>query len=115
PGAEYEYKDGIIELKSGWLLVTTGAPTVFCEGSELSKVDGRVLVHAGSMPTGAQAESVADWLNANGLEQAMIMEAKRWVQGVGLAALVLSGSALLDGNRIEAQEVGEPAEAPDWQ
>lgn len=113
PGAVYETKDNHVELKDGWLLVTTGAPDVHCEGSTLSRVDGRILVHAGSMPTGAQAESVADWLHANGLEQEMITQAKRWVQGVGLAALVLSGSALLDGNHIEAQD-NEPTEVAKW-
>lgn len=113
PGAEYEFKAGIIELKSGWLLVTTGAPTVFCEGSELSKVDGRVLVHAGSMPPGERPEPVANWLKANNVETDMVNNIRHWVKGVGLAALVLSGTAMLDGQEIKSPEP-QPQSTPEW-
>jgi hypothetical protein len=113
PGTEYERHEHHIELRHGWLLVTTGAPDVHCEGSILTKVDGRVLVHATSMPSRAQAESVTDWLNANQLEMDMMMEAKRWALGVGLAALVLNGSAVLDGQEIKGPEP-ETGSAEKW-
>ncbi|MBZ0136772.1 MAG: hypothetical protein K8I27_10405 [Planctomycetes bacterium] len=113
PGAEYAYKEGIFELKSGWMLVTTGAPTVVCEGSELTKVDGRVLIHAGSMPPGERPEPVNNWLNANSVETDMVNNFKHWVKGVGLAALVLSGSAILDGQEVKAPEP-EPQSTAEW-
>lgn len=113
PGAEYEHKDGIIELKQGWLLVTTGAPTVICEGSELSSVDGRVLIHAGSMLPGERPESVANWLKANNVETDMVNNIKHWVKGVGLAALVLSGTAMLDGQEIKAPDP-QPQSTAEW-
>ena len=113
PDAVYEYIDGNIELKHGWLLVTTGAPTVMCEGSVLSKVDGRVLIHAGSMPPGERPESVVNWLNANNVETDMVNNIKHWVKGVGLAALVLSGTAMLDGQEIKAPEP-QPQSTAEW-
>lgn len=114
PGTEFETHEHHVELKDGWLLVTTGAPDVHCEGSTLTNVDGRVLVHAGSMPTGAQAKSVADWLKANELEQEMIGNSKRWITTATLAVLVLAGSAQLDGQRIEAEEEAPVATPVPW-
>lgn len=43
----------------------------------------------------------------------MIMQVKRWVQGAGMAALVLTGSAMLDGQRIQSQEEVK-IEQPRW-
>ncbi|MCA8916558.1 MAG: hypothetical protein KDB90_14225 [Planctomycetes bacterium] len=111
PGTKFERIDDRIELMDGWLLVTTGAPEVHCEGSVLNKVDGRVLAHAGGAPSDEQAEAAASWLKANNLEMGMIKDAKRWIQAAGMAALVLAGSAYLDGQRIEAQEDTGTAEA----
>ena len=113
PGAEYELVDGKIELRAGWLLVTTGAPTVTCEGSVLSNVDGRVLIHVGSMPPGERPESVENWLKANSVETDMVNNIKHWARGVGLAALVLSGTAVLDGQEIKAPEQ-EPQSTTEW-
>jgi hypothetical protein len=104
PETRYELVEGKIELQNGWLLVSTGTPAVRRGNSVLEQVDGRVLVHASGVPTREQAEAVLGWLNANGLEMVMVGEIKRWVQGLGMAALVISGSALLDGERIQAQE-----------
>jgi hypothetical protein len=101
PGAQYEFDQGFIELNQGWLLVSTGAPDVRCNGSVLSQVDGQVLVHASGVPTRGQAEAVTGWLEANRLETGMIGEMKNWARGTVLAALVLSGSAMLDGQKIE--------------
>ena len=103
-GTDYAIVDETLVLRHGWLLVTTGSLDVHCGDSRLTEVDGRVLVFAGSMPTRAEAAAVADWLNANELEIDMITQTKRWAQGLAMAALVLTGSAVLDGTRIEAEQ-----------
>ena len=106
PGTEYVVHDDHIELKQGWLLVTTGAPEIRCMGSVLSRVDGRVLLRAGSMPSHTEAEAVSAWLNENQLEKPMILDARRWIITTA-AVLVLSGSAFFDGNLIEASDKEE--------
>jgi hypothetical protein len=103
-GTDYAIVDETLVLRHGWLLVTTGSLDVHCGDSRLTEVDGRVLVFAGSMPTRAEAAAVADWLKANELEIDMITQTKRWAQGLAMAAMVLTGSAVLDGTRIEAEQ-----------
>ena len=109
-GTDCAIVDETLVLRHGWLLVTTGSLDVHCGDSRLTEVDGRVLVFAGSMPTREEAAAVADWLKANELEIDMITQTKRWAQGLALAALVLTGSAVLDGTRIEAEEKQEQNE-----
>jgi hypothetical protein len=111
PGAQYEFNEGFIALNHGWLLVSTGAPDVHCSGSVLSQVDGQVLVHAAGVPTRGQAEAVKGWLEANKLEIDMVGEMKNWARGTVMAALVLSGSAMLDGQRIEGPQ---PVATTEW-
>jgi hypothetical protein len=113
PGAEYEFNQGVIELNVGWLLVSTGAPDVLCNGSVLSQVDGQVLVHASGVPTRGQAEAVVGWLQANKLEIDMVGDMKNWARGTVMAALVLSGSAMLDGQKIEGPQPA-PVATTEW-
>jgi hypothetical protein len=114
PGTEFERLEDHIELKHGWLLVTTGTPDVHCNGSVLSQVDGRVLVHASGVPSRGQAEAVTGWLEANRLELEMVGGMKNWARGTTLAALVLSGSAMLDGQKIEGPKP-EATATTEWQ
>lgn len=113
PDAVVTEHETYIELEQGWLLVTTGSPEVRRKDSKLTDVQGRVLLHAGASPTREQIENITPWLNANQLETNMIHQPKHWIATATLAALVLSGSAILDGQRIEAQDEA-PTTEPEW-
>ncbi|MCC6464732.1 MAG: hypothetical protein IT463_05270 [Planctomycetes bacterium] len=92
-----------LELVRGWALVRTGAPGLRCGASKLTDIQGVVLLRAGSAPRDEQWEEVRNWLNENQLETDML-KTKSWVYGLALAALVIQGSAVLDGQTIKAQD-----------
>jgi hypothetical protein len=112
PGSRVaETTDGL-ELEAGWLVLKPGAPDVRRGEGRLTEIQGVVLARAGGAPSEAELAGIAEWLEQNGLEETM-WKSKSWVTGVTLAVLVLSGSAVLDGQEVEAPEP-EVAAAPEW-
>ncbi|MEE9310886.1 MAG: hypothetical protein V3V10_00610 [Planctomycetota bacterium] len=114
PDADVAQHEEYLELKRGWMLVTTGTPDVRCQSSSLTGVDGKVLLFVGSMPSREEFDSVSKWLTHNDLETEMTINPKKWVIGAALSALVLTGSALFDGNKIVAQEVEKKQQIQVW-
>lgn len=71
-----------------------------------------MLAKSGSQPNETELDAIQEWLQQNQLEEAMY-KGKRWAQGLTLAVLVFAGTALLDGQEVEAPEQETSAE-PVW-
>jgi hypothetical protein len=112
PGSRVAETPEGLELEAGWLLLRPGAPDVRRGAGSLSRIEGVALVRAGEPPTEEEFSEITVWLHHNGLEEDM-WKAKQWATGLTLAVLMLSGTAVLDGQQVEAPE-GEPAAAPEW-
>jgi hypothetical protein len=113
--AEWVLEDGVLHLESGMVLLGADAPTVVRGDSRLSALDGLALAYAGAEPDGKQLEMVLVWLEQQKVEEAMIKQASRWFGGAALAVLMLSGSAILDGQVIKAEaDDQEPPTRVEW-
>jgi predicted nucleic acid-binding Zn-ribbon protein len=93
--------DGI-ELTEGWYLLDTGSPVVKSGDSRVEQVVGRVLVKVGEIPDEPELSARAEWLKQNGVEREMLNG--NWIKAGGLAVCLLFGSAVVDGQPLQAQE-----------
>ncbi|MCC6573760.1 MAG: hypothetical protein IT462_08210 [Planctomycetes bacterium] len=107
PEAEFDRDADAILVKRGWFLIAAGAPTVKSPGVEIRQVDGTLLLRVGTSPREDEFNNpdVLAWFTRNKLELAMIKTFKRWMQVGGTALVLLSGSALVNGERVEAEKV----------
>lgn len=111
PDAQWTPHDDHVELASGALLLSTGAPEVRSAEGNFKQLDGLALVRTGNAPDEAEFETLKTWLQQKGVERNMITMAKRWFIGTTLSVLMLQGSALLDGSPVQAQGNAAPV---DW-
>lgn len=109
PDAQWSAHDDHVELASGALLLSTGAPEVRSGNGNFKQLDGIALVRTGNAPDEAEFETLKTWLQEKGVERNMITTAKRWFVGTTLCVLMLHGSALLDGEPVQAQGNAAPA------
>lgn len=93
--------DGI-ELTDGWYLLDTGSPVVKSGDSRVEQVVGRVLVKVGEIPDEPELSAREEWLKQNGVERNMLNG--NWIKAGGLAVCLLFGSAVVDGQPLQAQE-----------
>lgn len=91
-----------IELTDGWYLLDTGSPVVKAGESRVEQVVGRVLVKVGEIPEAPELSAREEWLKQNGVEREMLNG--NWIKAGGLAVCLLFGSAVVDGQPLQAQE-----------
>ncbi|MCC6574083.1 MAG: hypothetical protein IT462_09840 [Planctomycetes bacterium] len=111
PDAEFQFKEGVVEFKRGWLMVETGASIIRAADTTITDVHGRAVLKDGAAPTAAEIETMRQWLKENRVEEAMLKNAKRWLVRGAIALCVLSGSVVVDGVTLNADgalEVGPP-------
>lgn len=99
-----------LRLESGWLLLKPGAPDVQSGESNLTEIRGLVLARARGQPSKQELENIQPWLQQNELEEEML-KGRNWAKGLAMAVLLFAGTAVLDGQEVEAPEA--PAE-PVW-
>ncbi|MCB9934404.1 MAG: hypothetical protein H6840_01835 [Planctomycetes bacterium] len=91
-----------IELTDGWYLLETGSPVVKAGDARIEQVVGRVLVKVGEIPDEPELSAREEWLKRNGVESEMLNG--NWIKAGGLAVCLLFGSAVVDGQPLQAQE-----------
>lgn len=91
-----------IELTDGWYLLDTGSPVVTAGETRIEQVVGRVLVKVGEIPDEPELSAREAWLKQNGVEREMLNG--NWIKAGGLAVCLLFGSAVVDGQPLQAQE-----------
>lgn len=99
--ASYAVRGEFIELREGALLLQTGALEIRAGAARVSKINGRSVVNAGGIPKDFAA---LEELPLTEKEKPMLKEIKRWSVAAGVALCVLSGSALLNNQLIEAKD-----------
>ncbi|MCK6440289.1 MAG: hypothetical protein L6Q71_08835 [Planctomycetes bacterium] len=116
-GSTYELGEGAdvvnvndeLELRDGWVLLSSGAPRLRSPGVNLSDVNGRVLIKCGGIPTAEELAALRQSMNQlkNQLkkdEEIMLQDMKRWMTVGGAAVCMLSGTAALNNVTIAAQD-----------
>ncbi len=110
--ADYILKAGEFEVQTGWALLSKQAGRLYLAGVELSNVQGRSLVLSGGYGEEYSPQTILENLQEEGVilnqeEEAVLKNKKNWIK-LGTANLVLlSGSFLLNGQRIEANRIPE--------
>lgn len=105
--ASYRVKDDHIELKSGWLLLTDGAPEVRVDNGRVNDVQGRAVVGTG-IPNAETLDALVIELGLSDTEKEMLKLPKRWLTAGGLAMCLLTGQAMLNDTRIDAEDLPKP-------
>jgi hypothetical protein len=103
-----ETESGLL-LERGWLLLLPGAPDVTSGESSLTKIRGWALAHAQGRPSEEDWQSIQTWLYRNQVEEEML-KGKNWAQGLAMAVLLFAGTAVLDGQEVEAPEAPDAPE-----
>lgn len=114
PAASYLVRDDYIQLKSGWLLLTDGAPEVRVESGSpanragrVSDVRGRAVAGVG-IPNAETLDALANELQLSESETQMLKMTKRWLTAGGLAVCVLTGQVMLNDVHVQAEELPAP-------
>lgn len=100
-GAQYTLVEGAIEARSGWYLLSEGAPSLRAGGTRVEGVTGRVLVKAGEIPDEAELAEMKPWLAKHSLEEEM--KTANWIKTGAVALCLLAGGVSVDGHDIQAQ------------
>ncbi|MCB9933292.1 MAG: hypothetical protein H6841_07720 [Planctomycetes bacterium] len=107
PAASYLVRDDYIQLKSGWLLLTDGAPEVRADNGRVSDVRGRAVAGVG-IPNAETLDALAMELQLSDSETQMLKLTKRWLTAGSLAVCVLTGQAMLNDALVQADELPAP-------
>jgi hypothetical protein len=114
PAASYLVRDEYIQLKSGWLLLTDGAPEVRVDagspadrGGRVNHVRGRAVAGVG-IPSAETLDALASELQLSETEKQMLKLPNRWLTAGGLALCVLTGQAMLNDRLVQADELPAP-------
>lgn len=107
PAASYLVRDDYIQLKSGWLLLTDGAPEVRVDNGRVSDVRGRAVAGVG-IPGAETLDALAVDLDLSDSEKQMLKLTNRWLTAGGLALCVLTGQAMLNDRLVQAEELPAP-------
>lgn len=99
--AEYTVREGAIEARSGWYLLSAGAPALQAGGTRLEGVTGRVLVRAGEIPDEAELAAARQWLAKHNLEEEM--KTASWIKAGAVALCLLAGGVTVGGSELSAQ------------
>ena len=105
--ASFRVRDDYIELKTGWLLLTDGAPEVRVDNGRVNDVRGRAVVGAG-IPDAEALDALVRELGLSVKETEMLKLPKRWLTAGGLAMCLLTGTATLNDTQINAEELPKP-------
>ena len=119
PDAVWQLADGTIQLQDGWLLVSAGAPAVHRNDTVAHVESGRALLVAGStLPDESVRADILKTLNdpsitpaLTGNQKEQIMIPTRWQIRGSFALLVLTGTLLVNNERLVAQDAN-PADDP---
>ena len=95
-----------IQISEGWYLLDTGSPVVTASDGRLEQVSGRVLVKVGDIPDEKELAARKDWLRQNGVEENMLN--RDWIKAGGMSICVLVGSAVVNGQMLQAQRETAP-------
>ncbi|MCB9895778.1 MAG: hypothetical protein H6839_15130 [Planctomycetes bacterium] len=107
PDASYVVRDDYIQLKSGWLLLTDGAPEVRVDNGRVSDVQGRAVAGVG-IPDETALDSLAEQFHFSATERDMLKLRKRWLTAGGLALCLFTGSVNLNGSTVQAKDLPKP-------
>lgn len=102
-GTDYRVRADHIELKSGWVLLSDGAPVLVVGVGRVENVNGRAVAGTG-IPGEDALDSLADQLQLSAKERNAMKNPKRWITAGMLALCVLSGQALFNGQVVIAEE-----------
>lgn len=108
-GAEYEYAHQAeipeVAVQSGWYVLQDGAPELRSGSNRVQDVKGQVIVKVGEVPNQAELAAMGPWLSEHQIEVEEIeMLNGTWIKAGTLAVFLVTGSAFVDGNFLQAQD-----------
>ncbi len=108
-GAEYEYTHQAeipeVAVQSGWYVLQDGAPELRAGSNRVQDVKGQVIVKVGEVPNQAELAAMGPWLSEHQIEVEEIeMLNGTWIKAGTLAVFLVTGSAFVDGNFLQAQD-----------
>lgn len=111
--ANYRVHKDHIELRSGWLLMTDNAPEVRAGSARVDRVSGRAVAGMG-VPDDKGVRVLATQLKLNEPERTMLSKPGNWLTAGSLALCVLTGTACLNGEQVQVEEIApiEEREVP---
>jgi hypothetical protein len=101
--ARYRVHKDHIELQSGWLLLTHGAPEIRAGSGSITEVKGRAIAGTG-IPEAGDSRALASRFQLSAEEQAMLTDTRRWISAGAIALCLFTGSACVNGEQVQVDE-----------